>query len=78
MLRFLMGIVVLALIVVAAAFAFGFIRVQQTRDAKLPAVAVEQGTLPSYKADVVKVDVGTRNETVAVPTISVQKPAKNP
>lgn len=74
MLRFITGIVVLGLILVAAAFAFGLIRVQQTRDAKLPAVAVEQGTLPTYKADVVKVEVGTKNETVQVPTVSVRKP----
>jgi hypothetical protein len=30
--------------------------------------------MPSYKADVVKVEVGTKNETVKVPTVEVKKP----
>ncbi|MDF0541291.1 hypothetical protein PX699_02975 [Sphingobium sp. H39-3-25] len=72
--RFLAGLLLIALIAVGVAYAFGLIRVEQTRDASLPSVAVKPGTLPAYKADVVKVDVGTRNETVEVPTIDVKKP----
>ncbi|WP_223262764.1 hypothetical protein [Sphingobium sp. SCG-1] len=74
MIRFLLGLVLLAVIVIGGAMAFGLLKVEQTRDATLPAVAVKEGTLPAYKADVVKVDVGTRNETVQVPTVNVQKP----
>lgn len=74
MVRFLGGLLLVALILVATAFAFGLVRVQQTRDAKTPQISVQSGTLPSYKADVAKVEVGTRNETVQVPTVAVKKP----
>lgn len=74
MIRLLAGLLVLALIVVAGALSFGLIRVEQTRDARLPEITVERGTLPTYKADMVKVEVGTRNETVQVPTVEVTKP----
>lgn len=74
MLKFLSGLLVVGLIIVAGAFAFGFISVQQTRDAQLPEVAIKKGSLPVYKADVAKIEVGTRNETVAVPTVDVSKP----
>ena len=74
MIKFLLGLVLVAVLVIGGAMAFGLLKVEQTQDAKLPAVAVKQGTLPAYKADVVKVDVGTRNEIVEVPTLSVSKP----
>ncbi|CAH0353234.1 hypothetical protein BH11PSE5_BH11PSE5_28730 [soil metagenome] len=74
MIKFILGLLVVGLIVVGGAMALGLLKVEQTRDATLPAVAVKQGTLPAYKADVVKVEVGTRNETVEVPTVNVQKP----
>jgi hypothetical protein len=74
MIRFILGLLLLALLLIGGAMAFGLLRVEQTRDAALPAVAVKEGTLPAYKADVVKVEVGTRNETVTVPTVNVQKP----
>lgn len=74
MLKFLSGLLVVGLIIVAGAFAFGFISVEKTRDARLPEVAIKKGTLPAYKADVAKIEVGTRNETVEVPTVGVSKP----
>lgn len=74
MLRFIGGLLVVGLILVATAFAFGLISVQQTRDAALPEIAVKEGKLPEYKADVAKIEVGTRNETVAVPTVGLKKP----
>lgn len=74
MVRFFGGFLLVALILLATAFAFGLVRVQQTRDAKVPQIAVEPGTMPSYKADVVKVEVGSKEEKVRVPTVNVQKP----
>ncbi len=74
MIRFIFGLLLVAVLLIGGAMAFGLLKVEQTRDAKLPAIAVEQGTLPKYKADVVKVEVGTRNETVEVPTVEVSKP----
>ena len=72
--RFIGGLLLIVLILVGVAFAFGWLRVEQTRDARLPRIAIERGTLPAYKADVAKVDVTTRNETIEVPTVDVRKP----
>lgn len=74
MLRFIAGLLVVGLILLATAFAFGLIKMEQTGDARLPRIAIEKGTLPTYKADMIKVEVGTKNETVQVPTVDVQKP----
>ncbi|MET0138223.1 MAG: hypothetical protein ABW192_07555 [Sphingobium sp.] len=86
-----MGSIVLIVVVVfGIAWAFGFVNLQQTRDAQLPAISVKGGQLPKFDADVAnvqvgtktesvevpRVDVGTTNKTVEVPAISVEKPAK--
>ena len=62
----LIAVVVLLLI---AGVATGFISIGQTREAKLP--KVEGGQLPKFDADVGDLDVGTKNETIKVPTIDV-------
>ncbi|WP_419722891.1 hypothetical protein [Sphingobium aquiterrae] len=72
--RFLAGLLLVAVILIGTAYAFGLFRIEQTRNASLPSVAVKPGTLPAYRADVAKVDVGTRNQTVEVPTVNVTKP----
>ena len=67
---------VVALIVlaaVAAAFAFGFINIDQTRDAKLPKVAVEGGQAPKFDVDTAKVNVGTRTTEIDVPVVGTKK-----
>lgn len=69
MLKFVSGLLVVLLILIAGAFALGFI---QLSGGSLPKVAIEQGSLP--KADVARIEVGTRNETVEVPTVDVRKP----
>ncbi|MGE4321547.1 MAG: hypothetical protein AB7E60_00785 [Sphingobium sp.] len=72
--RFLGGLLLIVLVIVAGAFAFGFIDLQKVQDGRLPEVAVKEGQLPQYKANVGKVEVGTRKETVDVPTVDVKKP----
>lgn len=72
--RVLGGLLLIALLLVGAGIALGFIDVQKTRDGQLPQVAVKQGALPKYEASVARVEVGTRNETVEVPTVAVRKP----
>jgi hypothetical protein len=74
--RFLASLVLLVILVAGVAWAFGFINLRQTREAQLPTVSVQGGQSPKFDADVAKVDVGTRNETVSVPTVNVEKPAK--
>jgi hypothetical protein len=74
--RLIGSIIVLVVVIFGVAWAFGLVNLDQTRDAKLPSIAVQGGQLPKFDADVAKVDVGTRQETVAVPTVSVDKPQK--
>lgn len=88
--RVLGSIVLLVVIVFGIAWAFGFVNLQQTRDAQLPSVSVQGGQMPKFDADVAKVDVGTKVENVSVPrvdvgttekkvevpSVSVDKPAK--
>ena len=77
-----MGWLIALLVVVAlvvAAFAFGLINIDQTKEARLPDVKVETtgGQAPGFAVDTAKVDVGTKEETIKVPTVHVEK-AGNP
>lgn len=72
--RFIGGLLIILLLVLAGGIATGFIDLQKTRDGRLPEIAVKGGALPKYEASVAKVEVGTRNETVEVPTVAVKKP----
>ncbi|WHO40055.1 hypothetical protein PMI04_005535 [Sphingobium sp. AP49] len=72
--RFIGGLLLIALIVIGAGIATGFIDLQKTQDGRLPEVSVQKGALPKYEANVAKVEVGSRNETVEVPTVDVKKP----
>jgi hypothetical protein len=81
-------IAVVLIVVVVVALAFGFLRVRQTQEAKLPQVAVSGGQAPKFDVDAAKVDVGTtqtsvtvpkvetKQESITVPTVSVDKPGK--
>lgn len=64
-------LILLVLVIVGALFAFGIIDVRQTREAELPKVRTEGGQLPAFDVDTPDVEVGTRNETVKVPDISI-------
>ena len=80
-------IAIVAVLAIIAAFAFGLIDIDQTKETKLPKVAVEGGQAPAFDVDtakvdvgskatditVPKVDVGTTKEEIKVPTVDVQK-----
>jgi len=74
--RFLASLVLLVVIVVGVAWAFGFVSFNKTRDAQLPTVSVQGGQTPKFEANVATVDVGTKTENVEVPTVHVEKPTK--
>ena len=67
------GIIVAAVLVVAviAAFAFGLIDVNQTKETKMPEVAVQGGQAPAFDVDTAKVNVGTKETSVEVPKVEV-------
>lgn len=51
-------------------------KVNKTQEGKLPNVKVsaKAGKLPEYNVQGPKVDVGSKNETVQVPTVKVKTP----
>lgn len=67
------GIIVAAILVlvVIAAFAFGLIDIDQTKETKLPEVAVQGGQAPAFDVDTAKVDVGTKETDIDVPKVEV-------
>lgn len=70
----LIAILIIVALVVAA-FALGFIDINQTKTVKLPDVKVETsgGQAPEFNVDTANVSVGTKTETIEVPTVSMEK-----
>jgi hypothetical protein len=58
-------------ILVIAAFAFGLIDIDQTKETKMPEVAVQGGQAPAFDVDAAKVNVGTTSTAVSVPKVAV-------
>jgi hypothetical protein len=71
--RAILGILLVGVLVVIAAFALGFINVDKTKDGKLPALKAEGGQLPGYAVSTGKIEVGTKNTTVEVPNVGTHK-----
>ena len=64
-------IAVIAVLAIIAAFAFGLIDIDQTKETKLPEVAVEGGQAPAFDVDTARVDVGTKSTDITVPKVDV-------
>jgi len=62
---------VVAVLAIIAAFAFGLIDINQTREMKAPDVQVSGGQSPAFDVDTAKVDVGTKTTDVTVPKVEV-------
>jgi len=57
---------------VVAAFAFKLINIDQISSGSLPKVETSGGSLPKFDVDTAKVDVGTKDATVKVPTVRTE------
>ena len=68
--RPLLTIVAVVVLLLIIGVATGFINLTG-RGGDMPEVKVEGGALPTVDADVGDVDVGTKNETIQVPTIDI-------
>ena len=64
-------IAVVAILAIIAAFAFGLIDINQTKDMKAPEVSVSGGQAPAFDVDTAKVDVGAKNTDVTLPKVEV-------
>jgi len=70
-------IAIVAVLAIVAAFAFGLIDIDQTKETKLPEVAVQGGQAPAFDVDTAKVDVGTTETNIDVPTVDVGTTKQN-
>lgn len=64
-------VAIIAVLAVIAAFAFGLVDVSQTKETKLPEIAVQGGQAPAFDVETAKVDVGTKTEQITVPKVEV-------
>ena len=64
-------VAIVAAVLIVAAFAFGWIDIDQTKETKLPEVAVQGGQAPAFDVDTAKVKVGSETTSVPVPKVDV-------
>ena len=82
--RALLLILIIAVVAILIALASGFLNINQTRDAKVPAVSATGngvtaagGQAPAFDVETGSVKVGTKETTVKVPAVVVEKPGQN-
>ena len=82
--RAVLFILIVAVLVVIAGIATGFLNINQIRGAKTPQIAATSngvtakgGQTPAFDVETGSVKVGTQQKTVTVPTLQVQNPAQN-
>ena len=82
--RALLFILIVVVLVVIAALATGFLDINQIRGARAPQVATtgngvtaKGGQAPAFDVQTGSVKIGTRQTTVQVPKVVVQKPGDN-
>jgi hypothetical protein len=82
--RALLFIIIVIVIAVLVALATGFLDINQIRGARAPQVAVtgngvtaKGGQAPAFDVQTGSVKVGTKETTVKVPALEVQKPGQN-
>jgi hypothetical protein len=84
MLRAILFILIIAVLVVIAGIATGFLNINQIRGARAPqlsttgnGVTAKGGQTPAFDVETGSVKVGTKQTTVKVPALVVEKPGDN-
>jgi hypothetical protein len=79
--RAVLMILIIAIVVIIAALATGFVNINQIRGAKPPEVSATSngitakgGQAPAFDVETGSVKVGTKQTTVNVPSLQVQPP----
>jgi hypothetical protein len=82
--RAVIFLLIVAVIAIVAGIATGFLNINQIRSAKAPQVTATQngvtakgGQPPAFDVETGSVKVGTKETTVKVPTLEVQKAHQN-
>lgn len=74
--RTILIIVLVAVVLLAIAWAAGLFQVNTQGQLKAPDVEVQGGSVPSVDVQAADVDVGTKTQTIEVPTVDVKKPGE--
>jgi len=82
--RAVIFILLVAVVLILVAVATGFLNISQTRSAQPPEVSATRngvtakgGRAPAFDVETGSVKVGTRQTTVKVPALVVEKPGQN-
>ena len=82
--RAVIFVLIVIILLVIAAIATGFLDINQIRGAKAPQISTtgngitaKGGQAPAFDVETGSVKVGSRQTTVKMPTVEVQKPAEN-
>ena len=82
--RAVLLILIIAIVVVIAGVATGFLDINQIRGAKAPQIAAtgngvvaKGGQTPAFDVQTGSVKVGTAEKTVRMPSLEVEKPGEN-
>jgi hypothetical protein len=82
--RAILFVLIIAVLVVIAALVTGFLDIDQIRGVKAPEVAAtgngvtaKGGQAPAFEVQTGSVKIGTKQTTVKVPALEVQKPTEN-
>ena len=78
--RAILLILILAVVILIAAIASGFVEISQTRPGEVPRIESSDGTIraregqaPAFDVDTGSVEVGTTTTNVAVPRVEVSR-----
>lgn len=79
--RAIILVVIIAIVAIIGAIASGFLNISQTREAQAPQIATTNngvvskgGQAPGFAVETGSVKIGTKQATVKVPALEVQKP----
>lgn len=82
--RVILFIIILIVVAIILALATGFLDINQIRGARAPQVSATRngvtargGQAPAFEVETGSVKVGTKQTTVQVPALEVQKPGEN-
>jgi hypothetical protein len=82
--RAVLLVLILVLLVLIGAVATGFLNINQIRGAKAPeigatsnGITAKGGQAPAFDVETGSVKVGTKEQTVKVPALVVEKPGQN-
>lgn len=69
-------VAIVAVLVLGVAWAAGFFNVDTSGSLEAPTVSVQGGEVPDVDVEAADIDVGTKTETIEVPTVSVTPPGE--